>query len=129
MGWLSPFRSSRSEVFLGKGVLQFYWNHTWTWVFSCKLAAYFQNTFFYEHLWMAASVLISSLFWKYYVANGTYFFCFPFITEGVKWLMECYLMFMTFNSIVTILYTSSLKESLSKKCPYLELFWSVFSRI
>ena len=24
---------------------QLYWNHTSTWVFSCKLAAYFQNTF------------------------------------------------------------------------------------
>ena len=38
----------------GRGVLkydfikvakQLYWNHTSTWVFSCKLAAYFQNTF------------------------------------------------------------------------------------
>ena len=24
-------------------------------MFSCKFAAYFQNTFFYEHLWRAAS--------------------------------------------------------------------------
>ena len=32
-----------------------YWNHTSTWVFSCKFAAYFRNTFSYEHLWMAAS--------------------------------------------------------------------------
>ena len=24
---------------------QFYWNHTLAWVFSCKFAAYFQNTF------------------------------------------------------------------------------------
>ena len=24
---------------------QFYWNHTSTWVFSCKFPAYFQNTF------------------------------------------------------------------------------------
>ena len=25
--------------------MQLYWNHTSTWVFSCKCAAYFQNTF------------------------------------------------------------------------------------
>ena len=60
------FRSSRSEVFLRKGVLKmcfkftgehpsqsaisiklqssFFWNHTLAWVFSCKFAGYFQNT-------------------------------------------------------------------------------------
>ena len=32
-----------------------YWNHTSAWVFSCKFAAYFQNTFFWEHLWVATS--------------------------------------------------------------------------
>ena len=129
MGWLCPFRSSRPEVFLGKGVLQFYWNHTWTWVFSCKLAAYFP-----EHLFLRTP--LDGCFCPYFLSlleillrKGHLFFCFPFITEGVKWLMECYLMFMTFDSIVTILYTSSLKESLSKKCSYSELFWSVFSRI
>ena len=66
-------RSSRPEVFLGKGVLkicrkftgehpcrsvisikllysfialQLYWNHSLAWVFSCKYATYFQNTFY-----------------------------------------------------------------------------------
>ena len=34
---------------------QLYWNHTSAWVFSCKFAAYFQNTFTNEHLWTAAS--------------------------------------------------------------------------
>ena len=34
---------------------QLYWNHTSKWVFSSKFAAYFQNTFSEEHLWMAAS--------------------------------------------------------------------------
>ena len=29
-------------------------NHTSAGVFSCKFAAYFQNTFSNEHLWMAA---------------------------------------------------------------------------
>ena len=69
------YRSSRPDVFLGKGVLkicskltgedscrsaisiklqsnfyaevalQLYWNHTSAWVFSCQFAAYFQTTF------------------------------------------------------------------------------------
>ena len=70
-------RSSHSEVFIRKSVLkicskfigghpcrsvisikllkQLYWNRTSTWVFSCKFAAYFQNTFSYEYLWVATS--------------------------------------------------------------------------
>ena len=32
--------------------------NTSTWVFSCKFAAYFQNTFFWEHLWVAASGIL-----------------------------------------------------------------------
>ena len=35
--------------------LQRYWNRTSAWLFSCKFAAYFQNTFSQEHLWTAAS--------------------------------------------------------------------------
>ena len=38
-----------------KVATQHYWNHTLAWVFSCKFAAYFQNTFLYEHIRMAAS--------------------------------------------------------------------------
>ena len=34
---------------------QLYGNQTFAWVFSCKLAAYFQSTFSYEHLWTAGS--------------------------------------------------------------------------
>ena len=61
---ISNNRSRHPEVFLGKGVLkicskftgehpcrsaivkQLYWNRTSAWVFCCKFAAYFQNTFF-----------------------------------------------------------------------------------
>ena len=49
------------EVFLGKAVLkicnalELYWNHTSTWVFSCKFATYFQNSFSWERLWVAAT--------------------------------------------------------------------------
>ena len=38
-----------------KVALQLYQNHTSVWVFSYKFAAYFQNTFSQECLWMAAS--------------------------------------------------------------------------
>ena len=34
---------------------KFYWNPTSACVFSCKFAAYFQNTFSEEHLLLAAS--------------------------------------------------------------------------
>ena len=34
---------------------QLYWNHTSTWMFSCKYAPYFQNIFLTEHLQMTAS--------------------------------------------------------------------------
>ena len=34
---------------------QLYWNLTSAWVFSCKFAAYFQNTFVWDHLWVATS--------------------------------------------------------------------------
>ena len=38
-----------------KVALQLYLNRTSACVFSCKFAAYFQNTFFQEHLWVVAS--------------------------------------------------------------------------
>ena len=33
---------------------QLYWDHTSAWVFSCKLAANFQDNFLQEHLWETA---------------------------------------------------------------------------
>ena len=45
-----------SEAATQRCALQLYWNRTSTWVFPCKFAAYFQNTFSQEQLWMAASV-------------------------------------------------------------------------
>ena len=41
--------------------LQLYWNHTSTWVFSYKFAAYFQKTFSKEHLWTAALNYLNDL--------------------------------------------------------------------
>ena len=40
---------------LNKAALQLYWSRTSAWQFPCKFAAYFQNTFSEEHLWMVAS--------------------------------------------------------------------------
>ena len=65
VAYIYMYRNSHPEVFLGKRVLkicsrftgenpcrsaisvklQLYWNRTSAWVFSCKSAAYFQNTF------------------------------------------------------------------------------------
>ena len=39
---------------------QLYWNNTSAWMFSCKFAAYFQNTFSWEHLWVDASNFLST---------------------------------------------------------------------
>ena len=44
-----------------KVALQFYWNRTSAWAHSCKFAAYFQNTFSTEPLWMAASVSLQNV--------------------------------------------------------------------
>ena len=48
--------------FLQNEKQQLYWNRTSAWVFSCKFAAYFQNTFSKEHFWTAASEPIC--FWQ-----------------------------------------------------------------
>ena len=75
---LCNYTSSRPEVFLWKGGLKICGKFTeeqpWgsvisvrlrsifieialrAWVFPCKFAAYFQNTIFWDHLWVAASV-------------------------------------------------------------------------
>ena len=49
-------RTQMSKCDFNKVLKQLYWNHTSAWVFSCKFAAYFQNTFSLEHFWRAASV-------------------------------------------------------------------------
>ena len=45
---------------VNKAALQLNCNQTSAWVFSCKLAPYFQNTFSKEHLWRAVFVQQSS---------------------------------------------------------------------
>ena len=47
-----------------KFALQLYWHRTSPWVLSCKFAAYFQNTFSYEHFWVVASGSHPEVFWQ-----------------------------------------------------------------
>ena len=49
-------RCSYEQVFskFTANLQEIYWNHTSAFVFCCKFAVYFQNTFSSEHLWMAA---------------------------------------------------------------------------
>ena len=51
------WRTTMPKCDFKTAALQLYWNRTSAWVFFCKFATYFQNTFSYEHLWMAASVI------------------------------------------------------------------------
>ena len=48
-------RTPMPKYDINKVASQLYWKRTLAWVFSCKLVAYFQNTFSKEHLWMGAS--------------------------------------------------------------------------
>ena len=88
---VKTYKSSHAEVFLGKGVLKisrkFTGEHscrsvismmllcnfieiTSAWVFSCKSAAYFKNTFSYEHLLVSASEI--KKVWQYILASKIY---------------------------------------------------------
>ena len=48
-------RTLMSKCDFNRVTKQLYWNPISAWVFSCKFAAYFQNTFFLEQFWRAAS--------------------------------------------------------------------------
>ena len=48
-------RTPMSKCDFSKIAKQFYWNRISPWVFFCKIAAYFQNTFSLEHPWRAGS--------------------------------------------------------------------------
>ena len=50
-----------SKCDFNKVAKQLYWNRTSTWLFCCKFAAYFQNTFSKEHLLTAAFVIWSKI--------------------------------------------------------------------
>ena len=60
---------------------QRYWDRTSAWVFSCKFAEYFQNTFFSEHLWTTAFEKIQSI-----LRNIEYHL--PLMSEMKQWSLE-----------------------------------------
>ena len=49
-------RTPMQKYDFNKVALQLYWNRTSAWLLSCKFAAFFQNTFSYKHVLVAASV-------------------------------------------------------------------------
>ena len=76
------FRSSRPELFLRKGVLKIY--SKFTGVFSCKFAAYFQNTFSLEHFWVAASVSYCSVYFEIYLSFLIKYLSYPLFSYMTK---------------------------------------------
>ena len=65
---------------VSKVALQLYWNCTSAWVFSCKFASYFQNTFSLEHLWTAASVMMIILWFGNSLINFFGWIIFKFLS-------------------------------------------------
>ena len=82
-----------------RGAEQLYWNHNSAWVFSSRLAAYFQNSFFQEHLWTADSTDCS----KIKLAIYQFAFC-CFIYWGNGWLFK--------RSILTSLFVVNFRKVL-----------------
>ena len=84
-------RAPMPKCDFNKVAKQLYWNHTSAWVFSCKFAAYLQNIFSKEHLWMAASVfLISDSPFRFStVANNQKAFYIAFICFSENHLNNC----------------------------------------
>ena len=54
---LAVQQSTHAEAWFNKVAIEPDWNHTLTWMFSSKFAAYFPNTFSEEHLSMAGSAV------------------------------------------------------------------------
>ena len=49
------WRTPMTKCDFNKIALELYRSHTSAWIFSCKFAAFFQNTFSLELFWTAAS--------------------------------------------------------------------------
>ena len=62
-------RAPMPKYDFNKVALQLFWNHTSTWVLSYKFGTYFQNTFFKENLWVAASACFSYHIWYFIQTN------------------------------------------------------------
>ena len=77
--------STHAEVWINKVAL--HWNRISAWVFSCKFAVYFQNTFSWEHLWVTAFVscndmsVCSTFFSRVVLINLWFNFVKPLLTR------------------------------------------------
>ena len=58
-------RAPMSKCDFNKVTKQPYWNYTPAWLFFCKFTAYYQNTFSYEHLRVAASETYETSWYAY----------------------------------------------------------------
>ena len=74
-------RTPMRKCDFNKVALQLYWNHISALAFSCKCAAYFQNTFSPEHPWVTASVLRSLDTSKDQIIADFLFFLVTFVLE------------------------------------------------
>ena len=97
-----------------------YWNQTSTWVFSCKFASNFQNTFLQEHLWGAASkscldneniakwTKTMRLFFsntRFLIRNHFFFaWASTFLTYARNWAEILLIFFLTFVSLFPLIF-------------------------
>ena len=100
-----------------KVALQFYWNHTSPWVFSCKFAAYFQSIFSKEHLWRVASIFMTLWVKKYFLLKCSFYLEFSCF---VKNEYECNLIWWWWydDYVLTALIVQNIYVTISKfvKC-------------
>ena len=81
-------RTPMPKCDFNKIALQLYWNRTSSYVFCCKFAACFQDTFSEEHFWMAASNFCRKLqqkFSSFILFLNCIYHINPLLRNVVKW--------------------------------------------
>ena len=128
-------RTPMPKCDFSKVALQLYWNQTSAWVFSCKFAAYFQNTFSKEQLWVVASIfslsrkVFSSREWLIeLLIKGKYIA--GLIVAGID-LSEDNFLTSNFSAFVVSFFTSPscgwLSVNISGLCKYIRAYlWIIF---
>ena len=107
-------------------------NESLTQLFSCEFCKISKNTFFTEHLWVTAYV--SGCGFKSRRSHCLLVFGVRVLTSEVHVYYPCWLWCSTKN-IFSILSRSKkntktqMRITMRKKCPYSELFWTIFSGI
>ena len=116
-------RTPMPKCDFSKVALQLYWNHTSTWVFSCKFAAYFLNTFAREHLWGAASEdclskMVLSLFCYFGLNFEVYCWKFGFKERFFQFFRTnfCKLLVAQTNDTLSLNLTSQFASDLIASC-------------